>query len=226
MSVILKEQTTQLVLKSQKADGSTEKTNKLLVMLQWQSAGNKDLDLSVMFRKQGEKDLPTGNVNADATLYYGSKTALNGNARLTADNTTGADVNTQSTLTQLGVNPNVVSKLANVAMDEACFIDLNAIAPNYSEAYISVLDYNNHSFGDAEKIDIRFFNAETGEQVGDVWQYDACLQDDGNGFIVGKIVQENDEWVVKSLAHPVKDEDGNSHLTFHDANYVINRTGI
>jgi stress response protein SCP2 len=226
-TVVLKDAAPQqLVLKSQLPSGQQAPLKELLAILSWTSGPSKDLDLSVMFRKVGETLFPEGGVDPNSVLYYASKTALNGNARLSDDNQTGANVDVAKTLASLKIDQSVISKLSHLEVDEACWINLDAITPTHSEAYLSVLDYNNNTFGEAEEVSISFYDAKTGDQVGETWAYNDCLQGDGSGFIVAKITKNGDAWTVSSLSQPVKDEDGNGHLTFNDANVVINKKGI
>lgn len=228
------------VMNLNKQNKGADGLKKLLILLSWDIPGeDKDLDLSIMFRPKNKTALPTqsSEVDGNDVLYFGSRKALNGQAQLSADNRTGQDVDTVSTLKELGVPTTVANSLSGQTMDEAALIDLTAIEPTHTEAYISVLDYNGKSFSTAKEITVSFFNADTGEALGKrPWKFNENLQGDHSGFLVGKLTKQATiegevvdnyagDWFVQPLAEPVSDEDKSGRLTFIDANIVINKRG-
>ncbi len=225
--VILKADMPQkVVLKSELTNGSTAALEELLVVLNWESGKAKDLDIVVLFKKKGQASFLEDVYEPNSSLHYQNTVALNGKAHLSADNRDGTNRSPEAVLSQAAVTKEVIDKLKHIEVDEAFSVDLTEMEKDHTEAYISVVDYNNTSFSKAEKIDITFYNAKTGDQVGDAWTYNENLQGNASGFIIGKIVKPSDAWEVTSSSHPIVDEDSNGVLTVLDVAITINKKGI
>lgn len=202
---------------------------KLLVTISWPQT-NVDLDVAIIAKPKGQNLVGFEQADKDQYLFYGNrKTSFGG---ITPDNTTGADVNKEQVLTELGMSQEAINGVTK-PLDEAVLVDLFALQAKYDAFYIVLSSYHAKTLdtlfrGKPEGVVARFYDGDYGVQINSLqdWTFNASSMKDAAAFVIAKGVFEAGDWKLTPTAAVIADSDNSGTMTVADATAAIIRKGL